>query len=99
MTSLKEGALAYEGAAKTKNIADLNKVSTNLELRQKTINTKDGQKTFDVIFVEGEEYRVPKTVLKSLKIILEDNPSLKEFKVKRTGTTKDDTSYTVIPLS
>jgi len=29
---------------------------------------------------------------------MEDNPKLKFFKVKKSGTTKDDTRYQVIPL-
>jgi len=36
--------------------------------------------------------------LKSLKAILEENPNLKDFKVKKSGTGMS-TEYTVIPLS
>jgi len=102
MANLSEAAKEYEPSQKTKNIADLEKVSTNLELVDDTFEfTKDGKTETvnqQVIIVEEEKHRVPKTVLQQLKVILEDNPDLKFFKVKKTGTTKDDTRYQVIPL-
>ena len=51
-----------------------------------------------IIIVDGESYRVPVSVIQQLKILLEDNPLIKKFKVKKSGTTKDDTRYQVIPL-
>ena len=45
----------------------------------------------------GEKYRIPNSVLKQLKVLLEDNPNLKYFKVKRSGQGLN-TDYTVIPL-
>jgi len=51
-----------------------------------------------VVNINGENYRVPMSVVQQLKVILEDNPNLKKFKVKRSGSTKDDTRYQVIPL-
>jgi len=48
--------------------------------------------------VNGERYRIPSTVLGGLKEILEEKPNMKKFKVKRKGTTKTDTSYTIIQL-
>jgi hypothetical protein len=102
MAKLSEAAKRYESTSKTKNIADLDKVSTDLELVRDTFEfEKDGQtKTVQqqVIEVEGEKFRVPVTVIQQLKVILEDNPELKNFKVKKSGTTKDDTRYQVIPL-
>jgi hypothetical protein len=47
--------------------------------------------------VNGEEYRVPDSVLKALKDNLEVNPKLGWFKVKKTGEGLK-TNYTVIPL-
>lgn len=102
MANLKEAANEYEASSKTKNIADLQKVSTDLELVNDTFEfEKDGQTkivTQQVIVIDNDQYRVPKTVIQQLKVILEDNPELKFFKVKKTGTTKDDTRYQVIPL-
>ncbi len=56
----------------------------------KTVN----QKVFDK---DDETYRVPNSVLKQLKVLLDDNPNLKRFKVKKSGQGLN-TDYTVIPL-
>jgi len=102
MAKLSEAAKAYEPSSKTGNIADLGKVSTDLELIDDSFEfEKNGEvKTVEqkVIEVEGERYRVPITVIQQLKVLLEDNPNLKFFKVKKSGTTRDDTRYQVIPL-
>ena len=88
----------------TKNIADLNEVSTDLQLEDDEFELIDDvtkqpkvvkQK---VIHIDGEKYRVPVSVIQQLKIILKDNPTIKKFKVKKSGTTKADTRYQVIPL-
>ena len=105
MAKLNDFAKAYEPKQTTKNIADLPEVSTDIELEDdvfeftdkvtkqtKTINQK-------VITINDEQYRVPASVIQQLKVILADNPNLKRFKVKRSGSTKDDTRYQVIPLS
>jgi len=96
--TIKEAAQTYEGQS-IGNIADLPKVSTELIIEDRE-GTNDEGKTFSfkVVIVENHEYRIPASVLKSLKAILEDNPNLKEFKVRKTGTGMN-TEYTVIPLS
>ena len=98
MPSIKESAIAYEGGSKTRNIAELEKVSTDLDVKSKTLKNSKGEEfTLEYVEIEGEEFRVPASVLKSLKVILEDNPALKTFRVKKQGADMD-TSYTVIPL-
>lgn len=98
MATLKENAIAYEAPARTKNIADLPRVSTDLNVESKEIKTKEGETiVIQYVTVDGEQYRVPQSVLKSLKLMLEDNPNMKDFKVKKTGQGLD-TEYTVIPL-
>jgi len=103
MAKLNEFAQDYEPIATTKNIADLPEVSVDLELEEDSFEFTDkitGQPkkvTQKVIKVDGETYRVPVSVIQQLKVLLEDNPSLKKFKVKKSGTTKDDTRYTCIP--
>ena len=104
MPKISEFVDKYEPQQTTKNIADLKEVSIDLEVEDddyeiidkgtqqpKIINQK-------VIIVNGEKYRIPVSVIQQLKIIREDNPNLKKFKVKKSGTTKDDTRYQVIPL-
>lgn len=104
MPTIGESAKDYEPTASTKNIADLEKVSTALELLDDEFEftdkvTKETKKVIQkVIVVDDEKYRVPITVIQQLKVLLEDNPNLKNFKVKKSGSTKDDTRYQVIPL-
>ena len=99
---LKEEAQAYE-SKQTKNIADLEIVSVDLEVEDDEFEAID-DKTGDskvvkqkVAIIDGERYRVPASVLKQLKVLLEDSPNLQKFKVKRTGQGLA-TDYTVIPL-
>lgn len=50
-----------------------------------------------MIVVDGEDYRMPTSVLKNLKAILVEKPELKEFKVSKSGEGLK-TAYTVITL-
>ena len=95
--TLKSEAIAYESRS-VGNIADLPKVSTELVIEEREGTNEEG-KTFSykVIIIDGQEYRVPVSVLKSLKAILQDNPNLKYFKVKKTGSGMN-TEYIVIPI-
>ena len=104
MTKLDQYAKDFVPTAKTKNIADLKEVSTDIELIDDEFEVTDKVtkqvKTVQqkLIVVEGEQYRIPVSVISQLKAILEDNPTCKKFKVLKTGTTMDDTRYQVIPL-
>lgn len=104
MTKLNDFAKDFEPQSKTKNIADLKEVSTEIDLIDDTFEVTDKVtkqvKTVrqKIIIVEGEQYRVPTSVISQLKVILEDNPGCKAFKVKKSGTTMDDTRYLVIPI-
>lgn len=91
-------------SSNTKNIADLPDVSTELEVFDDEFEITD-QVTKQlkvvkqkVISVNNVNYRVPASVFQQLKIIMEDNPGLKRFKVKKSGEGKDGTRYQVIPL-
>ncbi len=97
MATLKEEAKAYE-PPQTKNIADLEVVPTDMEVEEKEFTKEDGS-TFSlkVINFNNEDYRVPLSVLKALKTILEEKPDLKNFKVKRDGEGLK-TTYTVVTL-
>jgi hypothetical protein len=101
MAKLRDEALAYE-PKQTKNIAELEKVSVDLDLNADEFETvgEDGHtKTIQqkVIVIEGVKYRVPNSVLNQLKVLLEDNPKISHFKVKKSGSGLN-TDYTVIPL-
>lgn len=94
MAKLKEEAKNYESKAKVNNIAELNSVFTDLEVKEEL----DAEFPYKYIVVDGLKYKVPASVLGSLKAILEENQNLVKFKVKKTGEGMD-TRYTVIPLS
>lgn len=102
MSNIGEFAKTYESET-TKNIADLSEVPTDLELEDDEFDTLDKatgkEKTVKqkVITLNNEKYRVPNSVFQQLKVILEDNPGLKKFKVKKSGQGME-TRYQVIPL-
>ena len=105
MASLKKEAEGYE-SQRVKNIADLESVPIDIEMgihvfKKRKIDEHGEEVEVDdpvrVVVVDGEEYRVPVSVLKQLKVVLEDNPTLKKFKVKRAGTGMS-TEYIVIPI-
>ena len=92
----------YESKA-TKNITALSEVPIDLETFEDEFEVTD-KKTGEtklvrqmVVNLNGENYRIPSSVLQQLKVILEDNPNLKKFKVKSSGTGME-TRYQVIPL-
>ena len=98
MAKLRDAAIAYESTAATKNIADLDSVSLEIDMIPKVF--KEGQSdeyTQDVIAIDGEDYRVPKTVQAQLKTMIEAGIEFKTFNVVRMGTGISDTVYTVIP--
>jgi hypothetical protein len=97
--TLKQEAQEYEVPTKTRNIAELSKVSVDVVIEDDNFTNKEGEEVKQkVIVLDGEKYRVPVSVLNNLKVILEDNPNMKTFKVRKTGEGMD-TRYTVIPLS
>jgi hypothetical protein len=97
MGSLKENAQEYE-PQQTKNIAELEVVPIESEVLEREFNDKDGNPfKISVIVVDGEDYRVPVSVLKSLKAILVEKPEVKAIKVLKSGEGLK-TEYTVIPL-
>ena len=97
MANLKDSALNYE-APTIHNIAELEKVSTELDVKNETHSKSDGETfTVDVVVIDGQKYRVPATVLANLKAILQAKPDLKFFKVNKSGAGMQ-TNYTVIPM-
>ena len=97
-TSMREHAKNYQPKT-IKNITDLKTVLIDLVLFEEKGIDKNTQEeyTYKYIEVEGEKYRVPDTVLKDLKSILEKKPDLKSIAVVKQGEGRN-TKYTVIPL-
>lgn len=96
MGTIKEEAMDYK-PQKLKNISELKEVSVDLVIEDKTYGEGDSAWSAKITNIEGEEYQVKSSVLKSLKAILEVKPDLKKFRVVKSGEGMD-TSYTVIPV-
>ena len=95
--TLKQEAQAYE-SQRVGNISELPSVSTDLVVEDKTGVDKNGEAyNYKVVLENGKEYRVPASVLRDLKSMLEESPNLKRFRVKKSGVGLD-TEYMIIPL-
>ena len=92
MTNITEQAKEYE-PKQIKNISELTSIDTNSEV----LEDKEAEFPYKYIEVNGERYKLPISVIASLKSILEENADLKKFKVKKSGDGMT-TKYTVIPL-
>lgn len=97
MATIREEAQNYV-SPETKNISELDEVSTELETEDKEFTKEDGS-TFKikVAVIDGEEYRVPASVLKQLKEQLAEKPDSTKFKVRKKGEGMK-TEYTVVML-
>jgi hypothetical protein len=98
MANIKDTAKAYQ-PKKTRNIAELEVVNLEtlqLETRE-GVNAEGKDFKYNVILSNGEEFRIPDSVLGSIKTILEAKPTLKTVKVIKKGQGMN-TEYTVIPL-
>ena len=98
MANFKDTAKAYT-PKKTRNIAELEVVNLETMQIEDRVGTNEDGKDFSykVAILNGEEYRVPASVLGSIKTILEAKPTLKTVRVIKKGQGMN-TEYTVIPL-
>jgi len=97
MATLREEASSYEKKL-TKNIAELDKVSVDVELHNREGMDGHGKPfKYKVAVLNGEDYRVPWSVLSDLKAILKHRPDTKEVKINSEGTGMN-TKYTTVPL-
>ena len=101
MQTLQEAAENYE-PKKTANIADLEKFDVSEPIEEREGEDKEGKKfSYHVLVRDSEEYRVPNTVLETLKGILAANAKHKKevtsFSVEKTGEGMG-TKYQVISL-
>lgn len=98
MVSIKESAQAYE-PPQTLNIADLDKIPIDLELKDGEGKDKDGEVfKYKYAVVDGKQYRVAGTILGGIKAILQKMPDLKFVQVIKQGEGMG-TRYTVIPYT
>ncbi len=86
MVSLKEEAQAYTPKL-TLNIADLDKVDLSFPIEERTGTDSTGKEfNYKVMVANGQEYRVPNTVLEEIKKMLDLKPDLKIVKVEKSGS-------------
>ena len=97
MSTLKEAAEEYT-PQQVKNIAELEFVDLSVNFEKVTREKADGT-TYDLnlIRVDGEEYRVPNSVLDEINAILIANPNSKRVKVVKKGEGLK-TSYKVVSI-
>ena len=97
MKSLKEKAKQYE-TPKTLNISDLEFVGVDAEIKTKNVVMDNGESfEYDYIVENNIEYRVPKSVLRQLKVLLTAEPNLTAFRVVKSGTGMQ-TEYMVLKV-
>lgn len=97
MVSISQYAKEYS-PQQMKNISELEVVNTDADIKQEVRKNIEGEEyTVRFIVINGDEYRIPSSVIEQLKMFLESKPSLKTFKVKKTGQGMA-TKYQVIPL-
>lgn len=96
MSTLRDEAQAYE-PPQTLNVADLEKISVDVEIKKETAKDSKGDE-FTYFYIEqgDKKYRVPSSVLGGLKAILKKMPQVKEFCVMKEGTGMN-TKYQVLP--
>jgi len=86
MTTLREEAQAYE-PKRTLNIADLDRVDISLPVEERTGTDKDGKDfKYKAMVVNGQDYRVPFTVLDEIKKMLALKADLTHVKVTQSGS-------------
>ena len=98
MGNIKEEAQTYT-APTTMNIADLDKVAIDIELKDGEGKDKEGAVfKYKYIEVNDVQYRVPGSVLGGIKAVLSKVPNLKFFSVIKQGEGLS-TRYQVIPIT
>jgi len=96
MTKINELAKEYV-SPETHNIAELEKVSVEIDVVEAEYTKSDGE-VFTVLetTINEVKYRVPVSVLKGLKTLIEARPNTLFFTVLKSGDGMK-TSYSVIP--
>ena len=98
MATIKEAAQAYE-PPQTLNIADLDKIPIDLELKDGTGKDKEGQEfKYKYAVIDEKQYRVAGSILGGIKAILQKMPNLQFVQVIKQGQGMN-TRYQVIPYT
>jgi len=94
MGTIKDEANQYKPSASVMNISELASVDVNLAV----FDASDAEFPYKYVEVNGAKYKVPVSILATLKEILKSNSNLKTFKVNKSGQGMN-TKYIVIPLN
>ena len=95
---MREEAQAYEPPT-TLNIADLDKIPIDLELKDGSGKDKDGEEfKYKYAEIDGKQYRVAGSILGGIKAILQKVPNLQFVQVIKQGQGMN-TRYSVIPYT
>jgi len=85
MTNLREEAKAFE-PKKTLNVADLEALSLETKIEDRTGKDKEGKEfKYKVVVILGEDYRIPTSVIEQIQALLDAVPTLKTVKVNKKG--------------
>jgi len=97
MATLKEEALAYQ-TPKTLNIADLEKIPIDIELKDgEGVGSDNTKFTYKFAVIDDKEYRVAGSIIGGIKGLLTKMPDLKFVSVIRTGQGME-TRYQAVPF-
>jgi len=97
MSTLKEAAQQYE-PPQTLNIAELDKIPIDIELKDGSGTKTDGETfTYKYATVEGKDYRVAGSIIGGIKALLQKMPKLTFVSVVKQGSGMN-TRYTVVPF-
>lgn len=92
MTTLKDAALGYSGK---KDITELDKVPTDLQVYESSFKNAQGQDIkFFYIELNGSKYNIKGAAMIKLKEMLSLRPQTKYVKINKSA----DGQYSVIPL-
>ena len=98
MATLREEAMAYQ-PPQTLNIADLNKISVDIELKDGKGKDSEGEEfSYKYAEIDGKQYRVAGSVIGGIKAILQKMPNIKFVSVIKQGQGMN-TRYQVIPYT
>lgn len=91
--NIKETAEAYEPKSSVLNISELSELSVDLDV----LYESEAEFPYSYIEVNGDRYKMPVSVMASLKAILKEKPKMKKFKVLKSGKNMD-TRYQILEL-
>ena len=98
MASLREEAMAYL-PPQTLNIADLEKIPIDIELKDGKGKDSDGEEfRYKYAEIDGRQYRVAGSIIGGIKALLEKMPQLTFVTVLKQGHGMN-TRYQVIPYT